>query len=98
MKRKFSTIEDLYAFCKSNNFSKFSAKDFDNKPLIVQSIETFEVDNTLKDGLLPVKLKSCHIGKNKNKSSISEEVMDKCKNSFKGRPILASSFCVSFPV
>lgn len=90
MKRKFSTIEDLYTFCKSNNFSKFSAKDFDGKPLIVQSIETFEMEDNSKDGLLPVKLKACHILKNRNKSSISKDVMEKYKSSFKGRPILAA--------
>ena len=90
MPRTFYTIDDLAAFCQQNNFSHFSAKEFGNKPLIVQSIENFEVSDTSKDGLMPVILKSCHIGVNRNQSSISEDVMRKEMSSFKGRPILAN--------
>ena len=90
MPRTFYTIDDLYAFCKTNNFARFSAKENGNKPLILQSIETFEVVDNSKDGLLPVKLKSCHIGVNRNGSSISEDKMREHMNSFKGRPILGS--------
>ena len=90
MPRTFYTIDDLYAFCKTNNFSRFSAKDNGNRPLILQSVETFEVVDNSKDGLLPVKLKSCHIGVNRNGSAISEDKMRAHMNSFKGRPILGS--------
>ena len=90
MPRTFYTIDDLYAFCKTNNFARFSAKENGNRPLILQSIETFEVADNSKDGLLPVKLKSCHIGVNRNCSSISEDKMRAHMNSFKGRPILGS--------
>lgn len=89
---KFLTIEDLYNFCKTNNFQNFNSKDFNGKSIIVQSIETFEVSNKAKDGLLPVKLKACHIGKNLNTSSINKEVMEANKNSFKGRPILGAIY------
>lgn len=89
---KFLTLEDLCNFCKTNNFQKFSSKDFDGKPLIVQSIETFETVSNAKDGLLPVKLKACHVGKNRNKSSISEDVMKSYMTSFKGRPILGAIY------
>lgn len=91
MPRKFYTIDDLYEFCKSNNFTKFSSKE-SGAPLVIQSIETFESVDNSTDGLLDVKLKSCHIGVNRNKSSISEDTMNKYKNSFKGRPILGSIF------
>ena len=89
---KFLTLEDLYNFCKKNNFQHFNSKETDNTPLIVQSIETFEVSDNSKDGLLPVKLKSCHIGQNRNKSKINEDVMTKHMSSFKGRPILGAIY------
>ena len=90
MPRTFYTIDDLATFCKQNNFARFSSKDYGNKPLIVQSVETFEVSDNSKDGLMPVSLKSCHIGVNRNQSCISEDVMKTNMTSFKGRPILAN--------
>lgn len=89
MPRKFYTIDDLKQFCKTNNFSNFSARQH-GAPLIIHSIETFESADNSKDGLLDVKLKSCHIDKNRNGSGIAEDVMNENKASFKGRPILAS--------
>lgn len=88
--RKFCTIDDLYDFCRTNNFTKFSSAEHGDKPLIVQSVESFEVSNNSKDGLLPVTLKACHIGVNRNQSSISREKMEKNMGSFKGRPILGA--------
>lgn len=90
MPRTFYTIDDLAAFCKQNNFARFSSREHGNKPLIVQSVETFEVSDGSKDGLMPVSLKSCHIGVNRNQSCISEDVMKADMSSFKGRPILAN--------
>ena len=90
MPRTFYTIADLATFCKQNNFARFSSKDHGNKPLIIQSVESFEVTDNSKDGLMPVSLKSCHIGVNRNQSCISEEVMKADMSSFKGRPILAN--------
>lgn len=90
MPRTFYTIDDLATFCKQNNFAHFSSKEHDNKPLIIQSVETFEVSDNSKDGLMPVSLKSCHIGVNRNQSCISEDTMKANMSSFKGRPILAN--------
>ena len=53
--RTFYTIDDLYKFCKENNFSKFSSKEHGNQPLVLQSIESFEAENS-HDGLLDVNL------------------------------------------
>ena len=89
MPRKYYTIDDLKLFCKTNNFASFSAKQH-GAPLIIHSIETFESADNSRDGLLDVKLKSCHIDKNRNGSGITEDVMNENKASFKGRPILAS--------
>lgn len=91
MSRTFYTIDDLYKFCRDNNFTKFSSKE-SGAPLIIQSIETFESTDSSQDGLLGVKLKACHVGVNRNKSSISEKTMNQYKKSFKGRPILGSIF------
>lgn len=91
MPRKFYTIDDLKLFCKTNSFSSFSSTKY-GAPLIIHSIETFESTDTSRDGLLDVKLKSCHIDKNRNGSGISEDVMNENKASFKGRPILGSIF------
>lgn len=92
MPKTFYTIDDLYTFCKENNFSKFSSKEHDNKPLIVQSIETFEAEDTSNNGILPVHLMSCHCGINRNGSSISKENMEKYKDTFKGKPILGAIY------
>lgn len=90
MAKKFYTMDDLLLFCKNNKFSHFSSEEY-GAPLVIQSFETFEVeeDNDNK-GLLPVKLAACHIGRNRNGSAISEENMNKYKDTFKGRPILGS--------
>lgn len=91
MPRKFYTIDDLKLFCKTNNFATFSSRKY-GAPLIIHSMETFEAADTSRDGLLDVKLKSCHIDKNRNGSGITEDVMNQNKESFKGRPILGSIF------
>lgn len=90
MSKKFYTIDDLYNFCKENKFESFSAEKH-GAPLVVQSIGEFE-SNGMTEGLLAVKLKSCHTGKNRNKSGITDENMDKYKNTFKGRPILGAIY------
>ena len=88
--KKFYTIDDLFLFCKNNKFNHFSSKDY-GAPLVIQSFETFEVgEQEDNKGLLPVKLAACHIGRNRNGSAISEENMNKYKNTFKGRPVLGS--------
>ena len=91
MVRKFYTLDDLYNFCKENRFESFSA-DRQGAPLIVQSFGTFEADNKNSDGLMAVKLKSCHTGKNRNKSGITDDNMNKYKHTFKGRPILGAIY------
>ena len=91
MARKFYTLDDLYNFCKENRFESFSA-DKQGAPLIVQSFGTFSADDKNSDGLMSVKLKSCHTGKNRNKSGITDDNMNKYKYTFKGRPILGAIY------
>ena len=91
MARKFYTLDDLYNFCKENRFESFSAEK-QGAPLVVQSFGTFEADDKNTDGLMSVKLKSCHTGKNRNKSGITDDNMNKYKHTFKGRPILGAIY------
>lgn len=91
MARKFYTLDDLYNFCKENRFESFSSEK-QGAPLVVQSFGTFEADNKNADGFMAVKLKSCHTGKNRNKSGITDDNMNKYKYTFKGRPILGAIY------
>ena len=91
MARKFYTIDDLYDFCKDNRFEKFNSAEH-GAPLVIQSIGTFASEDKVVDGLLPVTLKSCHTGKNANRSGISDSTMKECKQSFQGRPILGAIY------
>jgi hypothetical protein len=91
MVRKFYTLDDLYNFCKENRFESFSSEK-QGAPLVVQSFGTFEADSKNTDGLMAVKLKSCHTGKNRNKSGITDDNMNKYKYTFKGRPILGAIY------
>ena len=91
MVKKFYTLDDLYNFCKENRFESFSAEK-QGAPLVVQSFGTFEADRKNTDGFMDVKLKSCHTGKNRNTSGITDDNMNKYKYTFKGRPILGAIY------
>ena len=91
MARKFYTVDDLRNFCRENRFESFSSAK-QGAPLIVQSFGTFEADDKNSDGLMSVKLKSCHTGKNRNRSGITDDNMNKYKHTFKGRPILGAIY------
>ena len=89
MNRRLLTLDDLYSYYSSTlTSSHFSSKDT-NSAIVVQvdGKLNFE-ENSDTDGLLPVVLQSCHIGKNLNGSNIKKEVMEKALPSFKNRPIL----------
>lgn len=92
MLKKFYTLDDLYQFCKNNNFSHFSAKE-SGGPIIVQSygeFETQEFESKVEStqGLVPVTLQACHTELNRNLSFISEDTMTKALPSFANKPIL----------
>lgn len=90
MKNRFLTLDDLYDYYSSTSKRSrhFSAKD-SNANIVVQvpGHITFE-NNDNTEGLTPVRLQACHIGKNRNGSQISKEVMEKALPSFANRPIL----------
>lgn len=87
MPKKFYTLEDLYSFCKKNDFSYFSAKD-SGGPIIVQSLGEFATEGVSNQGLVPVTLQACHTELNRNSSFISKKVMEKALSSFANKPVL----------
>ena len=87
MSKKFYTLDDLYQFCKNNNFSHFSAKEAGG-PIIVQSYGEFATQVESTQGLVPVTLQACHTELNRNLSFISEETMTKALPSFANKQIL----------
>lgn len=87
--KRLLTLDDLYNYYSNHSRSThFSSKD-KGAPIVVQTPGhlCFDEDNS-KEGLLPVVLQSCHIGKNVNQSKIEEGVMTAALPSFSNRPIL----------
>ena len=84
------TLDDLYSYYSTHSRSThFSSRD-SGCPLVVQVPANFALDNESDstEGLLPVVLQSCHIGRNVNHSIIEEDVMKRALSSFSNRPIL----------
>lgn len=92
MKKRLLTIEDLIKFCENQNFSKFSSKDV-GYSLSVQTPAMFEVvenEDESRRGLLKLKIKVYHKGRNRNGSSVPDDAAENAKNSIKNRPVLAA--------
>jgi hypothetical protein len=88
--KRLLTLDDLCNYYSNHSRSThFSSKDGGN-PVVVQvpGSLTFDANDNYTEGLLPVVLQSCHIGKNVNDTIIEEDVMNSCLPSFKNRPIL----------
>lgn len=89
MDKTFFTINDLIIFCKSKKCYNFSAKTLEDS-IKIRDIGMFSVETDGDEQAMSVKLKSCHIGKNLNKSFISKDSMQTAMPSFKGKPILGA--------
>ena len=88
--KRLLTLDDLCNYYSTHSRSThFSSKDSGN-PVVVQVPGNlmFDANDNNAEGLLPVVLQSCHIGKNVNNTIIEESVMSNCLPSFKNRPIL----------
>lgn len=88
--KKLLTLDDLYNFYVNQNQSyTFNSKDT-GETIVVHINEkmTFEDDYDPQLGLLKTHLQSCHLYRNRNTSSISEESMTQAIPSFYNRPIL----------
>lgn len=91
-KKKMLTVEDLCKFCLENNFAKFSAKE-SGYQLAVQVPTTFEIDDTSDDnhrGMMRLKFRILHDGKNRNGSFVSHNSAVKASNTIADRPIMAA--------
>lgn len=92
MKGRLLTWDDFYDYMSNRKKSmKFNAKETGQSIVVqVPGVLKFEKsENSLTNGLTPVRLQACHTEKNLNKSSVPYEVMrDKLLPSFKNRPIL----------
>ena len=87
--KRLLTLDDLYSFFANQNKTfQFNAKDAGYN-ISVQVPAVFEQVDDAIDGLLPVRLKVCHTGINRNKSRISMESMQDALPSLHYRPILA---------
>ena len=90
--KKMLTVEDLYEFCVKNDFAKFSAKE-SGYQLAVQVPTTFEVDDVSDDnhrGMMRLKFRILHDGKNRNGSFVSHESAVKAADTISDRPIMAA--------
>ena len=89
-KKKLLTIDDLFAFCLSNNLTEFSSKQ-SGQHIVVQAPTEFELEEfNESEDLMKLKCKVFHTGLNRNKSFITKENAEKCMSSLKNRPILAN--------
>ena len=92
VKKKLLTMDDLVQFCLENKFTTFSAKEY-GRPLAVQVPTTFEVDDASDDnhrGMMRLKFRILHDGKNRNGSFVSHKSAVKASNTIADRPIMAA--------
>ncbi len=86
---KTLSLDNLLDFYSSKGIVTFNSSNLKEEPIIVQTYGDVEVANEIEQGLLPVTLKCCHTGLNRNGSYISNEVMEDALSTFKNKPILA---------
>ena len=89
--KKILTLDQLAAFCASNNLMRFSSAETGYK-ICVQVPSHFEKKDYESDQLLYGTVKLLHTNTNRNKSNITKEAAEKCLATIKYKPILAN-FC-----
>lgn len=94
--KKYYTLDDLYNFCCTNNFTKFCAKEHNNMPLIVHEPGTFSSNEERNDSLLPVSIVLAHDKVNLNKSKITYECYEDALVTCQNKPILANIHKVTY--
>ena len=88
MRKGMITLEALANYCKTHENFSFSSKEYGH-PLVVTTFGEAEYSATNDEGLMSVKIKSCHIDLNRNNSFIKKTTMDNALPSFSNKPILA---------
>lgn len=90
--QRLLTLDDLCNYYQNHkNTVVYSAIKNNNTPVTVQlpgSLVFNESEYNAEEGLLRTHLKSCHIGDNRNQSTIEKDVMEECAPSIYNRPIL----------
>lgn len=92
MEQKVMTLEQLYNFCLSQNFSNFDAEETNTEIVVVYNAEVGFEENTdkYKEGLRPITADAYHDHINLNRSEIKPETMVETLPSAQLRPILAN--------
>lgn len=86
------TMDELVKFCAEQNFHNFSSSE-QGYELAVKIPSTFEIDETDDSnsrGMLRLKYKLYHIGRNRNGSNVSEDSAKESLPTIAHRPVLAS--------
>ena len=89
---KILTFEDLIKALDEKKVKTFDSKK-EGYQLCVQVPATFEeekVEDSSRAGLMRVKIKVMHLGRNRNGSAVSEKSAKKAFASFKNRPVLGA--------
>ena len=89
--KKILTFDDLYIFyLNQNKTCNFSSKE-SGYQISVQVPAQFEINKEQKDDtLLFCKVKLMHSGENRNRSSVTEDALQKCSKTLAYKPILAN--------
>ena len=85
------TMEQLVEFCKSHQLYSFSSAEtgYQIAVTVPATYSVSEDDDPAHRGLMRLRIKVCHTGRNRNGSYISEEAMRNAMPSLKNRPLLA---------
>lgn len=89
MKKQILTLDNLYEFfVQQNKNVVFNSKE-EKQSIVVKTFGDFFTEDDDTPGMLRLKLKVCHILKNRNGSHISKENMEAAMPTLKYRPVLA---------
>lgn len=88
--KKILTLQDLVAFCESKKLSRFSSSEM-GCSLRVRIPAVFEKYKS-DDYTLYGEVKIMHTGRNRNRSNLTLDAMNKCKGRLAYKPLLAN-FC-----
>lgn len=89
MNKKLLTFDDLYSFYSQKKKSMTFDCEKSGYNIAVQTKATFEVDESLSEGLLYGHVRAFHDLTNRNKSHIETDVLEEKMMSIKDRPVMA---------
>lgn len=92
MPKTILTMDELVKFCEEQNFQHFSSSE-SGYELAVKIPATFEIDETddsNQRGMLRLKYKLFHLGRNRNGSNVSRESGEESLPTIASRPVLAA--------